>query len=249
LNDRAAAEPAPSLWHFDRGWSVFAGPLGRNAPHSHSTAVYLAGLYGKFRLRVAGSAWQSCRAAVVRAGTTYEFDIAGEPLGVLYLEPDTGRAESLMPLMWQAEETAGALIGDGDVSYLRSLFEQRPGLDDLRLSTDDLLGFASRRSRRAMDPRIERSLVMLQQPDADASLAQLAAAAQLSPSRFQHVFTAEVGVPFRRYRLWQRLRTAIKEASLGATLTDAAHAAGFADQAHFSRTFRSAFGAPPSHGL
>jgi AraC-like DNA-binding protein len=29
----------------------------------------------------------------------------------------------------------------------------------------------------------------------------------------------------------------------------AAHAAGFADQAHFSRAFRAAFGAPPSRGL
>jgi AraC-like DNA-binding protein len=249
LNDRAAAEPAPSLWHLDEGWSVFAGPLGRNAPHSHSTAVCLAGLYGKFRLRVEGSAWQSCRAAVVPAGTTYEFDVAGEPLGVLYLEPDKGRAESLMPLVRNAEETAGALIGDGDVSHMRALFEERPLQSQMRSSTKDLLSFVSRRSRRTPDPRVVHALAILQQPSEDASLTRIAAAANLSPSRFQHVFTAEVGVPFRRYRLWQRLRAAIAESVAGATLTDAAHSAGFADQAHFSRAFRATFGAPPSQGL
>ena len=66
LNERAARRAA--LWHVDAGWAVFAGPLHHNAPHAHSTAVYLAGLYGTFRLRVAGSRWLTCRSAVIRAG-------------------------------------------------------------------------------------------------------------------------------------------------------------------------------------
>jgi AraC-like DNA-binding protein len=89
------------------------------------------------------------------------------------------------------------------------------------------------------------------QDDAGEELSAAAAASTvgLSPSRFQHLFTQEVGVPFRRYRGWQRLRAAIREAAHGTSLTAAAHAAGFADQAHFSRAFRLAFGAPPSRGL
>ena len=53
LNERAARQRPPheALWHVDSGWAVFAGPLHHNAPHAHSTAVYLAGLYGSdFRL-------------------------------------------------------------------------------------------------------------------------------------------------------------------------------------------------------
>ena len=56
-------------------------------------------------------------------------------------------------------------------------------------------------------------------------------------------------MPFRRYRAWQRLRAAIREVAGGSSLTAAAHAAGFADQAHFTRSFRRTFGAPPSRGL
>ena len=56
-------------------------------------------------------------------------------------------------------------------------------------------------------------------------------------------------MPFRRYRVWHRLRAAIREVAQGSNLTAAAHAAGFADQAHFTREFRRTFGAPPSRGL
>ena len=66
-----------------------------NDPHVHSAAVHLAGLYGTFRLRIAGGGWLSCRSAVIRAGTPYEFDVGGDPLGVFYLEPNLAGADAL----------------------------------------------------------------------------------------------------------------------------------------------------------
>ncbi|WP_072371341.1 AraC family transcriptional regulator [Hyphomicrobium sp. NDB2Meth4] len=250
LNERAAERTRGSLWHVDAGWSVFAGPLAHNAPHAHSTAVYLAGLYDTFRLRIGNGAWHTCRAAVIRAGTTYEFDVSGAPLGVLYLEPSMGRAEVFAPLMRNAEEVDGALVGSGDVALMRNLFEQRPASGELHDMTADALAFARSSARRALDPRISHAIGLLQSDHSElVSAEQLARTAGLSISRFQHLFTAEVGVPFRRYRGWQRLRTAIRDAAAGSSLTQAAHAAGFADQAHFSRAFRTAFGAPPSRGL
>lgn len=251
LNERAAEPPAAaSLWHVDRGWSVFAGPLHHNAAHAHSTAVYLAGLYGRFRLRVAGSDWTWCRSAVIRAGTPYEFDMGGDPLGVLYLEPDMAGADALAACLAGGTETTGALVSDADSSPLRALFERRPGATDLREDVFAFVESGRRSTRRQMDVRIARAVAGLQvaAPDALSTLAA-ANAAGLSTSRFQHLFTAEVGVPFRRYRGWQRLRAAIRTAAGGSNLTTAAHAAGFADQAHFSRAFRRTFGAPPSHGL
>ena len=79
------------VWYLDRERALFAGPLGHNASHRHSVAVYLAGLYGRFALRIDGSEWLSCRTAVIPAGLNYEFDMGGEPLAVLYLEPGFGR--------------------------------------------------------------------------------------------------------------------------------------------------------------
>ena len=250
LNERAASSGAPALWHIDTGWSLFAGPLGHNAMHAHSTAVYLASLYGTFRLRVGHETWRTCRSAVIRAGTRYEFDACGAPLGVMYLEPDQGCADTLAALMTRADELPGALVGDGEFRPMREVFERRPGTDELSGGGAEILAFAMHRARRGIDPRVARIVKDLQDDRGPTpSATHAAAAVGLSLSRFQHLFSAEVGVPFRRYRGWQRLRSAIRVAAAGSSLTDAAHTAGFADQAHFSRAFRAAFGAPPSRGL
>jgi AraC-like DNA-binding protein len=212
--------------------------------------VYLAGLYGSFRLRVADGGWQTCRSAVIRAGTPYEFDVGGDPLGVVYLEPSIAGADALAALVPGGRELPGTLLGNHDTSPLRAHFEQRPAAADLRAGMVDVIDFAKRRARHRMDGRIARAVATLQSDAPDEfSVPAAAAIAGLSPSRFQHLFTQAVGVPFRRYRGWQRLRSAIRTAAQGSSLTDAAHAAGFADQAHFSRAFRAAFGAPPSRGL
>jgi len=77
-------------------------------------------------------------------------------------------------------------------------------------------------------------------------LQRAAAAAGPSPSRLSHLFRAEIGLPFRSFVLWARLRRAAELAAGGASTTECAIAAGFSDAAHFSRTFREHFGLPPS---
>jgi AraC-like DNA-binding protein len=60
-----------------------------------------------------------------------------------------------------------------------------------------------------------------------------------------HVFTESVGVPIRPYIRWLRLQRACGEMMKGATVTQAAHRAGFADAAHLSRTARRLMGTKP----
>src|SRR6266568_2642542 len=82
--------------------------------------------------------------------------------------------------------------------------------------------------------------------DDATSLEVLAKLVSLSPSRLMHVFTASVGIPLRPYLAWLRVQRAalaiVNEASMG----EAAHAAGFADAAHMSRTFKRMLGIAPS---
>ena len=100
------------------------------------------------------------------------------------------------------------------------------------------------------DPRLQRAL---EQVDAllsgKVSAAALAEAAHLSLSQLERLFSAQLGLPVRRLVLWRRLRLAIRFILLGSTLTDAAHGAGFADAAHFSRTMRSLFGVRADRSL
>jgi hypothetical protein len=98
------------LWHVDEEQAFFAGPLDHNTIHQHSVPVYLAGLYGTFGLRIAGAEWLNCRAAVISAGVAYEFDVGGDPLAVLYIEPNVAAGEALTPLVHNTREVTGALV-------------------------------------------------------------------------------------------------------------------------------------------
>ncbi|MFD1931247.1 helix-turn-helix transcriptional regulator [Nonomuraea mangrovi] len=80
-------------------------------------------------------------------------------------------------------------------------------------------------------------------------LTALADAVGLSASRLGHLFTAELGLPFPAYLRWARLRRAAELAQRGASLTQAAHCAGFADSSHLTRTCREMFGLAPSRLL
>ena len=105
----------------------------------------------------------------------------------------------------------------------------------------------SKAAGQTVDRRIARVLERLSAgPDSRLDASRAADIACLSESRFSHLFVEEVGLPFRTYVLWRRLMAAVNGIAAGATLTNAAHDAGFADSAHFSRTFLRMFGVPAS---
>jgi AraC-like DNA-binding protein len=78
------------------------------------------------------------------------------------------------------------------------------------------------------------------------TLEDVAQVAHLSPSRFRHLFAEQIGMGLRQYILWRRFVAVWELRMNGASLSSAAHAAGFADSAHLTRTSRSMMGIPPS---
>ena len=94
-----------------------------------------------------------------------------------------------------------------------------------------------------MNLHIQGALELIRElPIKKVSLKTIADGVHLSQSRFVTLFKKNVGVPFRRYLMWQRLLEAVKQVTSGVSLTEAAHESGFADSAHLSRTFKQMFG-------
>ncbi len=93
------------------------------------------------------------------------------------------------------------------------------------------------------DRRVGRALQVLDTAlDGKVAAAQLAAQAHISLSQLERLFARDVGLPVRRLVLWRRLRLAMALMLQGQAMTQAAHEAGFADAAHFSRTLKALFG-------
>ena len=67
----------------------------------------------------------------------------------------------------------------------------------------------------------------------------------LSPSEVSRGFSAAYGVSPKRFRLELRAARAARRIADGARLSDAAFAAGFADQPHMTRTIGAMFGRSP----
>lgn len=97
---------------------------------------------------------------------------------------------------------------------------------------------------RTLDARVAHALPAIDRLIAMGvvRLADAAKESGLSPGRFRHLFAAQVGMPFQRYVLWRRMRVAFDALGEHRTATDAAHAAGFSDSAHFARSIKAMFG-------
>ncbi len=97
------------------------------------------------------------------------------------------------------------------------------------------------------DERIQRAQTLIAaDPGAPHTVASLAGAVALSPSRFAHLFTEQLGVSPMRALREARLRHAARLLeSTGLTAERVAAASGFASAFHFSRAFRERYGVPP----
>ena len=103
----------------------------------------------------------------------------------------------------------------------------------------------------AIDPRLASALQFIENALnlGPVPLQNAASHARLSADRFRHLFADHMGMSYKRYVLWRRLRLATTHLMEGQDVTTAAHAAGFSDAAHFARTLKTTFGVTASQAL
>ena len=143
-----------------------------------------------------------------------------------------------------------------DSASLRMLTARRlagDGWEDIAMNAlEETLIWLARLTRTAerpgIDPRIQRAVDHLAaHPGEPFRLAGLAAMCALSPSRFSHLFSRELGTTPQRFSEKLRLECAhhlLVQTNL--SIADIAAEVGFHDPLYFSRRFRSAFGRAPT---
>jgi AraC-like DNA-binding protein len=222
--------------------ALYLGTLPVSDWHAHAAPVLLVGLSGRFALRFPDGVVETCWSALLDAGQAHVFDSLGESIATVYLEPDSPEVRSLR---FHFARTGGVVLDP--VKRLSALngVEQYLSAFDLsallpwKIAPGEPVDRRLAAVLRRMRARHGGEFGGLDRDEASHI-------AGLSASRFNHLFSEQMGVSFRSYRVWSQVRGAIAALVTQSTLTHAAHDGGFADSSHFSHAFRKSFGNTPS---
>jgi AraC family transcriptional regulator len=237
------------FWEGASLWILSAPPgqkYPKTDPHSHHVIQVTLALSG--RIDFHGEAEQTSGAAIAIApDSLHAFEGTGL-IAHLFVAADGKPGRQIVRELFSNGPIAS--ISDqqlGDLpARLKETFEDpRHTDDDLRALGRSLVARLAGEGVHAdaLDARIVRLIAWLtRRLDQTVSLDEAATFIGLSSGRARHLFVQQTGLPFRTYLLWLRLLRALEIYTGNASLTEAAHAAGFADSAHLSRTFRRMFG-------
>jgi AraC-like DNA-binding protein len=238
------------FWRGGSLWIGLAGePAGFHAHHAVQIALPFPG--GRVQFRSPSGSWTSYSAALVTANQPHAFEARAQLVAQIFVEPESLEGRQMQ--RHHRDEGIVALASESleqQIVGLAAAYEKRAGdtaLIALARAAIAALSGAIPETTKLPDARIARAVELIRERLGNPiPLSAMAAAVHLSPDRFRHLFTKETGVGFRAYLLWRRLECSLAAYVAGETLTEAAHIGGFADSAHFSRTFRRMFGIAPA---
>jgi AraC-like DNA-binding protein len=231
-----------------RGGSVWVGDVRQETGfhEHHAIQLTLALPDGEVRFRQPGGDWIAYRTALVAAHQSHAFDASGQLVALLFTEPES-RAGRVLRERYRSG-IAALEAYPAEAQALAAAYRDGAPDEELAACARAILArlVPSAAPAPAIDHRIERAIELLRERLGETVLmSEIAAAVHLSPERFRHLFQEETGIRFRPYVLWLRLELAVSAFAAGASVTEAAHAGGFADSAHFSRTVKRMFGVQP----
>jgi AraC-like DNA-binding protein len=224
--------------------AVFTGRRVPTAAHRHHAVEINVCLPGSaIDLAIArGEALATGAGYVVDADVSHRITRTAGGMLIVYVDPELveqSGAEAVRELPAEAAARAAERLAEW----------RRAGYPEghARSAVDGLLAalpISLRRPR--LDRRVARARERFRDDAAAARVDDVARELGVSRGHLADLFRRDLGTTMRAWRKWHRLCAGLVAAFEGQSVTEAAHAAGFADGAHMTRTCREMFGVPPS---
>ncbi|TGK06423.1 AraC family transcriptional regulator [Leptospira fletcheri] len=241
-----------ALFYFE-GRILFANRGLVTEAHSHYAASILISISSPFQIETEEGVRTSYQAVILSPNFHHSLLAEESEIVVLQFDPHSSDYSSIAA---KYGRTGIHEIPANDLEPIRKdcrdLLEGKLECGSAKLLFESILSAigAETPAKGILDPRIQAATERMKRSlPKSVSVPELAQESGFSETRFMHLFKEQLGLPVRQYQLWLRLQEAATLLKDGGNLTDAAYAAGFADQAHLSRTFKKMFGVQPSRFL
>jgi AraC family transcriptional regulator len=230
------------------GWVYYDGPVGHTQFHQHYAVQVCFPFSGPLHVETSENSRSVEDVLVIGSNVSHRLSTPNATAKLLYIEPNLiGQNTEKLTV----DEVEALDIPASRLKAIEQTLDHYPKLvqADFGLSLARLIWpeEAARTGFTVIDPRIQKSLADIDAAeDLNISLSQIVDSSGLSASRFRHLFSAQIGMPFKSYLLWIKLQRAFQSLATDSSLTRAAHIAGFSDSSHLSRTFKRTFGLTPA---
>lgn len=235
------AKPGALVWP---AAMIVWGPGFTTAGHRHHCVQLVMAMSGTLLIRASSDdQWMRCGAALVRPDAAHEVDARDTTVLIGFVDSESELGAALS----EGIEGSISCISKTQIAHWRVTLGRK--LTEARVERWVRTELLHKRRHVRIHPGVSLALKHLREKLEDSddfSLKTLAGIAGLSKWRFMHVFTESTGVPLRPYILWLRLQHACCDLMAGASVTAAAHKAGFSDAAHLTRTFHRMLGMTPT---
>ena len=234
-------------------WKDMAVFWGKNpkaiTKHCHPAIQMVLAMEGAFTSKNENGEWGEKKALLIAPNHAHECNAQG--IHILSIEIDTESAFGEWILKNQLQDQTMIDFPQGSEESLayENLFDkfEHQKWDELRVIIENLFDFKDTYQASPKDERINKVIHFItnniNEPITTEKLTEVSC---LSESRLLHLFKESMGLPIRNYILWYRLKMVLYYITKGYSLTKAAYASGFADQAHMTRTCVKMLGLPPS---
>ena len=222
-------------FNINKGLYIFEFDNFETEFHSHPTVEIIIAKTGDFTLWTDSLSFNNLKFAIIPANRKHKLSSTNCELKIIMIEHHNNVVAENLKL--------------ADIDFSNGFFLQS-NPDKQIIQTENLIQkIRSGQALNNYDYRISETIEYLNQNDLeyDVMIKTLRTITNLSESRLSHLFKSNIGISLKKYLIWSKLKSTIKNhLDSKDDLFSALIKSGFYDQPHFSKSFKSMLGVKPS---
>ena len=202
--------------------------------HSHPAVEFIKAKKGTFSIETDFGKQNNLNFAIIDANIKHKMTSEQNEIEFLLIECNNAKLKEY--------------LFNRDIELKNGVFTSTDLTHTVNLIDEIINHLANQNLKLTNDKRIYNCIEVIETENLQYKelLSTLTSKVFLSESRLSHLFKKNVGISIKKYLLWNRLKYALKFLLTEETnLKEASFEAGFSDQAHLTKTFKSFLGINP----